>query len=91
VRGTEEFWGPLGHIPTARNIPVAELSGRLPELGGLQRASIVLVCLTDKRSAKAAQTLRLAGYADISVLRSGMQQWSANGLPVETHAVSPAA
>jgi hypothetical protein len=53
--------------------------------------AFLLVRLTDKRSAKAAQTLRLAGYADISVLRSGMQQWSANGLPVETHAVSPAA
>ena len=29
VRGSDEFTGSLGHIATARNIPVAELNGRL--------------------------------------------------------------
>ena len=28
VRGSDEFTGPLGHIATARHIPVAELDGR---------------------------------------------------------------
>ena len=37
VRGTDEFIGPLGHIASARNIPVAELTGRLSELAGLER------------------------------------------------------
>jgi uncharacterized membrane protein YdjX (TVP38/TMEM64 family)/rhodanese-related sulfurtransferase len=58
VRGPDEFTGPLGHIATARNIPVAELESRLPELAGLERGPIVLVCRTDKRSATAARTLR---------------------------------
>ena len=62
VRGTDEFTGPLGHVATARNIPVAELNGRLAELAGLERTPIVLVCRTDKRSAAAAQTLRSAGF-----------------------------
>jgi uncharacterized membrane protein YdjX (TVP38/TMEM64 family)/rhodanese-related sulfurtransferase len=91
VRGAEEFTGLLGHIPAARNIPVAELSSRLPELAGLEQAPIVLVCRTDKRSAAAARTLRAAGFAQVSVLRRGMEQWNEAGLPVEARAVQPAA
>jgi rhodanese-related sulfurtransferase len=81
VRGPDEFTGPLGHIPTARNMPVAELSGRLPELSGLERKPIVLVCRTDKRSRAAAQTLRAAGFAQTQILRRGMEQWNAEGIP----------
>ena len=84
VRGPDEFTGPLGHIATARNIPVAELGGRLAELAGLERAPIVLVCRTDKRFAAAAQTLRAAGFAQVSVLRRGMEQWKEAGLQQRT-------
>jgi uncharacterized membrane protein YdjX (TVP38/TMEM64 family)/rhodanese-related sulfurtransferase len=83
VRGTDEFTGPLGHIASARNIPMAELNSRIAELGGLERKPIVLVCRTDKRSATAAQTLRAAGFTRISVLRRGMAQWNAANLPIE--------
>src|SRR6266852_118203 len=83
VRGPDEFIGPLGHIATARNIPVAELESRLAELAGRERASLVLVCRTDKRSATAARLLREAGFAKVAVLRSGMEQWNTEGLPVE--------
>jgi uncharacterized membrane protein YdjX (TVP38/TMEM64 family)/rhodanese-related sulfurtransferase len=83
VRGPDEFIGPLGHIATARNIPVAELESRLAELTGLERASLVLVCQTDKRSAIAARLMREAGFANVAVLRSGMEQWNTEGLPVE--------
>jgi rhodanese-related sulfurtransferase len=83
VRGPDEFIGPLGHIATARNIPVAELENRLGELAGLERAPIVLVCRTDKRSATAARTLRAAGFNQVNVLRRGMERWNKTGLPVE--------
>jgi uncharacterized membrane protein YdjX (TVP38/TMEM64 family)/rhodanese-related sulfurtransferase len=91
VRGPDEFIGTLGHIATARNIPVAELDHRLAELAGLERAPLVLVCRTDKRSAAAARTLRAAGFTQVSVLRKGMVQWNAVGLPAEGRAVEPAA
>ena len=91
VRGADEFTGPLGHIATARHIPVAELNGRSAEIAGLERTPIVLVCRTDKRSAAAARTLRTAGFAQISVLRRGMEQWNEAGLPVEGRAVEAAA
>jgi uncharacterized membrane protein YdjX (TVP38/TMEM64 family)/rhodanese-related sulfurtransferase len=83
VRGPDEFTGPLGHIPSARNIPVAELDSRLGELGGLERTPVVLVCKTDKRSANAAGTLGQAGFKQVSVLRRGMVQWNETGLPAE--------
>ena len=91
VRGPDEFIGPLGHIASARNIPVAELGGRLSELAGLEREPIVLVCRTDKRSAAAAQTLRAAGFTQASVLRRGMEQWNKAGLPAEARAIEAAA
>jgi len=87
VRGADEFTGPLGHIATARNIPVAELDRRLTELVGLERAPLVLVCRTDKRSAAAARTLRAASFTQVSVLRRGMEQWNEAGLPVEGRTV----
>ncbi len=83
VRGRDEFVGPLGHIATARNIPVAELESRLAELAGLERGPLVLVCRTDKRSAIAARTLRAAGFTQVTVLRRGMEQWNETGLPAE--------
>jgi rhodanese-related sulfurtransferase len=82
VRGPTEFTGPLGHIVNARNIPITELDSRLAELSGLERAPIVLVCRTDKRSAAAAGTLRAAGFSQINVLRRGMERWNESGLPV---------
>ena len=83
VRGADEFTGSLGHIASARNIPVAALGGRLTELAGLEREPIVLVCRTDKRSALAAHTLCDAGFTQVGVLRRGMEQWNETGLPAE--------
>jgi rhodanese-related sulfurtransferase len=91
VRGSDEFTGSLGHIATARNIPVAELGSRLGELAGLEQAPLVIVCRTDRRSATAARTLRAAGFTQVSVLRRGMEQWNDAGLPVEDRSVSTAA
>lgn len=91
VRGPDEFTGPLGHIAAARNIPLAALDSRSTELGGLEQSPIVVVCRTDKHSAAAAQTLRAAGFRQVSVLRRGMEQWNAVGLPVDGRAVATAA
>ena len=78
VRGADEFDGPLGHIDGALNVPLPGLPARTADLAraGLP---IVLVCLTDKRSAQAAATLAEAGVADIAVLRGGMRAWRGEG------------
>jgi uncharacterized membrane protein YdjX (TVP38/TMEM64 family)/rhodanese-related sulfurtransferase len=89
VRGPDEFTGGLGHIATARNIPVNDLNNRLADLAGLERAPIVLVCRTDKRSVAAARTLRAAGFSEVSVLHRGMEEWREAGLPVMCATVHP--
>jgi uncharacterized membrane protein YdjX (TVP38/TMEM64 family)/rhodanese-related sulfurtransferase len=82
VRGLDEFTGPLGHIREARNLPIGELPQRLHELDPLRSKRVVLVCHTDKRSAKAAATLGEAGFQDVLVLRGGMVRWTEAGMPV---------
>jgi uncharacterized membrane protein YdjX (TVP38/TMEM64 family)/rhodanese-related sulfurtransferase len=83
VRGPDEFGGPLGHIAGAQNMPLAELAGRLVEIAAARDETVVVVCRTDKRSAKAAALLRAAGFRDVRVLRGGMEQWTRTGLPAE--------
>jgi len=75
VRGPDEFDGPLGHIEGSRNIPLDRLTEHLPELAAAGRPA-VFVCLTDKRSLRAAAQCAAAGIADVAVLRGGMQAWN---------------
>jgi uncharacterized membrane protein YdjX (TVP38/TMEM64 family)/rhodanese-related sulfurtransferase len=82
VRGPDEFAGPLGHIPKACNLPLAELPCRIEELGSVTETPVVLVCRTDKRSASAAALLGAAGFRDVRVLRGGMVRWNEAKLPV---------
>jgi uncharacterized membrane protein YdjX (TVP38/TMEM64 family)/rhodanese-related sulfurtransferase len=91
VRGFDEFTGPLGHIANAVNLPLGELPSRLTEINAHRDRPVVLVCRTDKRSAAAAQMLQAAGFAKVSVLRRGMEQWNEDGLPVEGRPVAAAA
>jgi rhodanese-related sulfurtransferase len=81
VRGPDEFEGPLAHIANAHNVPLPELSGRIAELASLTERPLVLVCKTDKRSARAAAVLDAAGFRDVLVLRGGMVRWNEARLP----------
>jgi uncharacterized membrane protein YdjX (TVP38/TMEM64 family)/rhodanese-related sulfurtransferase len=91
VRSPDEFAGEFGHIPSALNVPVGELPGRMAQLEAARKSPIVAVCLTDKRSAKAAAMLRAAGFGKVAVLRGGMQRWRAEGYPVTGARVPQAA
>jgi rhodanese-related sulfurtransferase len=82
VRGGDEFFGPLGHIRSALNIPLDQLSNRIGELDAVRSNRVVAVCRTDKRSTSAAAMLREAGF-DIHVLRGGMEAWNKALLPIE--------
>jgi rhodanese-related sulfurtransferase len=89
VRGPDEFVGPLGHIPNARNVPLAELPHRLQELGSFAAAPVVLICRTDRRSASAAALLEEAGFRDVVVLHGGMVRWNEVGFPVADRSAAP--
>ncbi|KPK38634.1 MAG: sulfurtransferase [Gammaproteobacteria bacterium SG8_47] len=83
VRTVEDFDGEQGHIPAATNIPLEELTNRLPELAEHVSRSIAIVCRTDRRSAKAAQILARNGFSDAHVVRGGMTLWNDAGYSVE--------
>ncbi|MEQ1888509.1 MAG: rhodanese-like domain-containing protein [Alphaproteobacteria bacterium] len=87
VRNPEEFSGPAGHIPGARNIPVEQLIAAPSNFGLPIERPIVMVCLTDKRSDRAAKALHAAGFAHVFVLRGGMQRWNAQRRPTEQAAI----
>src|SRR5688572_1879194 len=76
VRDPDEFTGAMGHVAGAQNIPLSELPQQLSALETLKNDSLVLICHTDKRSAKAAALLTAAGFAKVRVLRRGMVAWS---------------
>jgi uncharacterized membrane protein YdjX (TVP38/TMEM64 family)/rhodanese-related sulfurtransferase len=82
VRGPDEFAGPLGHVAGATNLPLDMLPGRLRQALPHPERPVVLMCLTDKRSARAAALLREAGFRDVSVLRGGLKRWREASLPV---------
>jgi uncharacterized membrane protein YdjX (TVP38/TMEM64 family) len=82
VRTAEDFAGKLGHIKQAINLPLEEMSDSLSELDGDLEKTIALVCTTDRRSEKAAQTLTRHGFADVHVVKGGMKDWNANGYPL---------
>jgi rhodanese-related sulfurtransferase len=82
VRQPEEFIAPPGHLPGAINVPLDTLAGRTVELAA-RRQSIVLVCKTDRRSARAAAELLAAGVSNVAVLRGGTDGWHARGLALE--------
>jgi uncharacterized membrane protein YdjX (TVP38/TMEM64 family)/rhodanese-related sulfurtransferase len=82
VRQPEEFTTPPGHLPGAVNVPLAELANRTSDIAA-RKQFVVLVCKTDRRSARAATELLAAGLRDVAVLRGGTDGWHQQGLALE--------
>jgi uncharacterized membrane protein YdjX (TVP38/TMEM64 family)/rhodanese-related sulfurtransferase len=82
VRQPDEFASPPGHLPGAINVPLPELATRTPALAA-RKQPIVIVCKTDRRSARAASELLAAGVQDVAVLRGGTDGWHQQGLTLE--------
>lgn len=81
VRNAEDFIGEQGHINNAKNIAVEELAARLNEIMDYAEKPVMLVCRTDRRSAKAAQILTKNGFADVHVVKQGMTDWNIKDYP----------
>ena len=82
VRQPEEFSAPPGHLPGALNVPLADVGRHSADLAA-RNCPVVVVCKTDRRSAKAAAELLAAGLTDVGVLRGGTDAWHRQGLPLE--------
>ncbi len=71
VREPYEF--SRGHIPRAKNIPLAKLSGQLKDLQPNQK--VVFVCRSGSRSMMASKQAHRAGLTAIYNLTGGMSGW----------------
>jgi rhodanese-related sulfurtransferase len=80
VREPEEYV--QGHLPSAVNIPQAELASRLDELP--RGRPLVIICHLGMRSMRAAQFLRQAGYDQVATLAGGTAAWCGATRPLVT-------
>ena len=78
VRSQADFAG--GHLPNARNIPIAELEKRIGELPA--NKPVLLCYASGVTSNRAAGVLRKSGRTDVFNLGGGLQSWRQAGLPV---------
>jgi rhodanese-related sulfurtransferase len=69
-----------GHLPNARNIPLAEFDKRVADLPSGK--ALLIVCASGQRSGKAVSQSRRAGRQQAFSLQGGLQAWRQAGLPV---------
>jgi len=77
----EEF--AQGHIGGARNVPLAQLEQRLPEVVKNKSLPVILVCATGARAQRALTTAKKLGYDKAQALAGGLKAWKDANLPVE--------
>ena len=82
VRTAEDYVGEQSHVKASVLIPVEELEQRFSEIEEFQEKTVMIICRTDRRSAKAAQILSKHGFADVHVVKQGMTDWIAKGYSI---------
>jgi rhodanese-related sulfurtransferase len=80
VRESDEFVGPLGHLPRAELVPLATVLDAAADWD--RAAPILLICRSGVRSVRAATALSTMGFSNLFNLEGGMMSWQSNGLPV---------
>jgi molybdopterin/thiamine biosynthesis adenylyltransferase/rhodanese-related sulfurtransferase len=70
------------HIAAGRLIPPALVADEIGTAVPDRSKRVVLYCRTDKRSARAAETLKELGYEDVAVMEGGIVRWQEEGFPV---------
>lgn len=79
VREQEE-WDAV-HIPNTTLIPLGQLQERLNEVP--KDKNIVVVCRSGNRSQAGRDVLLAAGFANVTSMAGGVNEWSKQGYPVE--------
>lgn len=81
VREVEEFHGELGHIPGAKLIVLNTIPNKINEIPKDQ--TVVFVCRSGGRSARAAAFALENGFSDVYNLKGGMILWNELHLDTE--------
>ena len=82
VRSPQEYYGLVGHIKSAKLIPLGELMNNSVALQNYKDDEVVIICHSGARSMMAAQILAQAGFRDVRNLTGGMMMWHRKGYPV---------
>ena len=69
------------HIPGSTLIPLDELESRVDEIP--QDQNVVVVCRSGNRSQIGRDTLRTAGFSQVTSMDGGMSAWRDSGYPIE--------
>ena len=77
---TPEEWNDF-HAPGTTLIPLDQLASRLNELP--RDKEIVVVCRSGNRSQQGRDILLNAGFQQVTSMQGGLNEWRANGYPVE--------
>ena len=72
-----------GHVGGAKNIPLADLEGKLASAVKNKSLPLILVCQSGARSGRAVAIAKKLGYEKAQSLGGGMASWKAANLPVE--------
>ena len=81
VRDADEF--SKGHLPEARNVPLAKLAERVGEIEKFKDKPVILCCTSGMRSAKACSELAKLGFGKVHNLAGGVDAWVGAGYPVK--------
>lgn len=81
VRDPTEF--AAGHIPHARNVPAADVAGRLKEFEKFKARPVIIHCRNGQRSGAATNAFRKAGFGEAVKLRDGLTAWEQANLPIQ--------
>ncbi|WP_311222433.1 MULTISPECIES: rhodanese-like domain-containing protein [unclassified Acidovorax] len=73
----------LGHVGGAKNIPLAQLEERLPQVVKNKALPVVLVCAKGSRAQRAVGVAKKLGYDNAQALAGGLKGWKEAALPVE--------
>ena len=80
VRDATEF--ATGHIQGAKNIPMAELAGRIKEIEKFKDKPVLVHCQRGMRAKSACSILRAQQFSQISNLQGGLDTWVEAKLPL---------
>lgn len=81
VRQREEFTDELGHIPGAQLLVLDQLPSAIQTLP--KDKTIVFICRSGGRSARAAEFAMGLGYENVYNLKGGMLLWNEHKLDIE--------
>jgi rhodanese-related sulfurtransferase len=85
VREPSEYSGE--HIEGAKLVPLSNFSAdKIPQDSEKQ---VILYCQSSNRSGQAAQKLLQAGFAEVTHLQGGLNNWKQQGLPTKVNKNAP--